>query len=147
MVRSIIAVVVSYITMFVLNFLAFVGLYAIVGPSNAFKPRSFLASNRWIAMGVAVMFISGIIAGLLCAAIARGRKATLALAVLILAVGLVMAIPAIMKGRANAEMVRVGDVPAMEAAEKAYWPVWVPFAFPFISAVGAVIGGKLKKRN
>jgi hypothetical protein len=147
MVRSIIGVVVSYITMFVLNFLAFVGLYAIVGPGQAFKPRLYLASNRWIAMGVAVMFVSGIIAGLLCAAIARGRKATLALAVLILAVGLVMAIPAIMKGRANAGMVRVGDVPAMEAAKKAYWPIWVPFAFPFISAVGTVIGGKLKKRN
>ena len=34
MVRSIIAVIVSYITMFVLNFLGFVGLYAIVGPSQ-----------------------------------------------------------------------------------------------------------------
>jgi hypothetical protein len=147
MVRSIIAVVVSYITMFVLNFLAFVGLYTIVGPGQAFKPRSFLASNRWIAMGIAVIFVSGIIAGLVCAAIARGRKATLALAALILAVGLVLAIPAINKGRANAGLVRVGDVPAMEAAEKAYWPVWVPFAFPFLSAVGAVIGGKLKKRN
>ena len=147
MVRSIIAVVVSYITMFVLNFLCFVGLYAAVGPDQAFRPRSYLASNRWIAMGVAVMFVSGIIAGLLCAAIARGRKATLALAVLILAIGLVMAIPAIMKGRANAEMVRVGDVPAMEAAERAYWPVWVLFAFPFISAVGTFVGGKLKMRN
>jgi hypothetical protein len=98
-------------------------------------------------MGIAVIFVSGIIAGLVCAAIARGRKATLALAVLILVVGLLLAIPAIMKGRANAGLVRVGDVPAMEAAEKAYWPVWVPFAFPFLSAVGAVIGGKLKKRN
>jgi hypothetical protein len=118
MVRSIIAVVVSYITMFVLNFLGFVGLYTVIGPGNAFKPRSFLASNRWIAMAFAIVLVSGIIAGLLCAAIARGRKATLALAVIILAVGLMLAIPAVMKSRANAGMVRVGDVPAMEAAEK-----------------------------
>ena len=41
-------------------------------------------------MGVAVMFVSAIIAGLICAAIARGRKATLALAGLIL-VGWVIA--------------------------------------------------------
>ncbi|HEV2903459.1 MAG TPA: hypothetical protein VGW32_00330 [Pyrinomonadaceae bacterium] len=147
MVRSIIAVVVSYITMFVLNFLGFVGLYAVVGPGNAFKPRSFLASNRWIAMAFAIVLVSGIIAGLLCAAIARGRKATLALAVIILAVGLMLAIPAVMKSRANAGMVRVGDVPAMEAAEKAYWPVWAPFTFPFVSAIGALIGGKLKRRK
>lgn len=147
MVRSIIAVVVSYITMFVLNFLAFVGLYTVVGPSNAFKPRSFLASNRWIAMGVAVMLVSGIIAGLICAAIARGRKSTLALAVLILVVGLLLAIPSVMKSKANADMVRAGDVPVMEAAEKAAWPVWAPFTFPFVSAIGALVGGKLKKRN
>lgn len=147
MVRSIIAIIVSYITMFVLNFLGFVGLYAIVGPSHAFRPRLYLASNRWILMGVAVMFVSGIIAGLICAAIARGRKATLALAGLILVVGLLLAIPAVMKSRANAGMVRVGDVTSMEAMEKASWPVWAPLVFPFVSAVGAVVGGKLKKRN
>ena len=147
MVRSIIAVIVSYIAMFVLNLLGFVGLYAIVGPSQAFRPRLYLASNRWILMGVAVMFVSGIIAGLICAAIARGRKATLALAGLILVVGLLLAIPAVMKSRANADMVRVGDVTAMEAMEKASWPVWAPLVFPFVSAVGALVGGKLKKRN
>ncbi|MGZ5437066.1 MAG: hypothetical protein ACXW3F_13505 [Pyrinomonadaceae bacterium] len=147
MVRSIIAVIVSYIAMFALNFLGFVGLYAIVGPSHAFKPRLYLASNRWILMGVAVMFVSGIIAGLICAAIARGRKATLALAGLILVVGLLLAIPSIMKSRANAGMVRVGDVTSMEAMEKASWPVWAPLVFPFVSAVGALVGGKLKKRN
>ena len=147
MVRSIIAVIVSYISMFALNFLGFVGLYAVVGPSHAFKPRLYLASNRWILMGVGVMFVSGIIAGLICAAIARGRKATLALAGLILVVGLLLAIPAVMKSRANAGMVRAGDVTSMEAMEKASWPVWAPLVFPFVSAVGAVIGGKLKKRN
>jgi hypothetical protein len=147
MVRSIIAVIVSYIAMFVLNLLGFVGLYAIVGPGQAFRPRLYVASNRWILMGVAVMFVSGIIAGLICAAIARGRKATLALAGLILVVGLLLAIPAVMKSRANADMVRVGDVTSMEAMEKASWPVWAPFVFPFVSAVGALVGGKLKKRN
>ena len=147
MVRSIIAVIISYITMFVLNFLGFVGLYAIVGPRHAFRPRLYLASNRWILMGVAVMFVSGIIAGLICAAIARGRKATLALAGLILVVGLLLAIPAVMKSRANADMVRVGDVTSMEAMEKASWPVWAPLVFPFVSAAGAFVGGKLNKRK
>ena len=147
MVRSIIAVIVSYISMFVLNFLGFVGLYTVIGPSQAFRPRSFLASNRWIAMAFAIMLVTGIIAGLICAAIARGRKSTFALAVLILVVGLMLAIPAVMKSKANAGMARVGDVPAMEAAEKAYWPVWAPFAFPFVSAIGALVGGKLKKRS
>lgn len=147
MARSIIAVIVSYITMFFLNFLAFMGLYAIVGPGQAFKPRSFLASNRWAAMAFAVMLVSGIIAGLLCAAIARGGKAPLALAVLVLVFGVLLAFPAIWKMKANEGLVRVGDVPAMEAFQKAYWPMWAPFTFPLVSAIGVVIGGKLKKRS
>jgi len=71
----------------------------------------------------------------------------LALALLVLVLGLLFAIPAVMKAKANADLVRAGDVPAMEAAEKAYWPLWAPFAMPFASAVGVIVGGKLKKRK
>jgi hypothetical protein len=147
MVRSIIAVIASYIIMFVLNFIGFVSLYTIVGPSQAFRPHLYLASNRWIAMSFAMILITGIIAGLICALIAKGGKAPLALAAVVVVLGLLLAVPSMAKARANASMVRVGDVPQMEAAQKAYWPIWTPFAFPFISAVGVLIGGKLKKRS
>ena len=147
MARSIIAVIVSYIIMFILNFIGFVSLYAVVGPNQAFRPHSFLASNRWIAMSFGIILITGIIAGLICALIARGGRAPLALAVVVLALGLLLAIPSMAKAKANANLVRVGDVPSMEAAQKAYWPMWTPFAFPFISAIGVLIGGKLKKRS
>lgn len=147
MVRSIIAVIVSYIVMFVLNVLAFLGLYAAVGSSQAFKPRSYLASNRWVLMTFAILVISGVIAGLICAVIARGGRASAALALVIVVIGLLLAIPSVMKARSNAGMVRPAEVPQMEALNYAYWPVWAPFVFPFVSAVGAVIGGKLKKRN
>src|SRR2546423_8169540 len=147
MARSIIAVIVSYIIMFILNFIGFVSLYAVVGPNQAFRPHSFLASNRWIAMSFGIILITGIIAGLICALIAKGGRAPLALAVVVLALGLLLAIPSMAKAKANANLVRVGDVPSMEAAQKAYWPIWTPFAFPFISAIGVLIGGKLKKRS
>ncbi|HYX27699.1 MAG TPA: hypothetical protein VE863_03970 [Pyrinomonadaceae bacterium] len=60
---------------------------------------------------------------------------------------MILAVPAVMKAQANSKLVRTGDVPQMEAAQKAYWPVWCPFAFPFVSAVGVLIGGKLKRRS
>ena len=147
MARSIIAVIVSYIIMFVLNFIGFVTLYAVVGEAQAFRPRMYLASNRWIAMSCAFILVSAIIAGLICAVIAKGGKANLALAVVIIVLGFLLAIPAVMKAKANAGMVRTGNTPQMEAAEKAYWPIWTPFTFPIISAVGVLIGGKLKRRN
>ena len=147
MARSIIGVIVGYVTMFILNFCIFVGVYQVIGPDNAFKPHRFLASNRWILMTVVATFITAIIAGFICAAIAKGGKAPLALAILIIVFGLLLAIPAVMKGKANADMIRMGNVPSMDAAQKAYWPVWTPFALPIIQGIGAVIGGKLKRRS
>jgi hypothetical protein len=143
--RSVVAVIVAYISMFILNFLAFVGLYAVVGPAHAFKPGLYLASNRWIAMSAVAIFITAIIAGLICVAIARGGKAPLGLAIVIIVIGVVLGIPAVMKHRANEHLVRVGGVPSMEAAQKAYWPNWAPFLFPFISAAGALVGARLKR--
>ena len=147
MARSIIAVIVSYITMFVLNIFAFVGLYVLVGPDHAFKPHRFLASNRWIAITFVLIFITAVLAGLLCSAIAKGGKAPLALAVVVLVLGLLLAVPSVMKSKANSEMIRLGPVAWNEAMNNAYWPIWAPFAFPFISAVGVLVGGKLKRRS
>ena len=147
MARSIIAVIVSYIGMFILNIFAFVGLYMIVGPDHAFKPHKFLASNRWIAITCALMFVTAVIAGLLCSAIAKGGKAPLALAVVVLVLGLLLAVPSVMKATAHTDMIRLGPVDWKEAMNNAYWPVWAPFVFPFIGAAGAIIGGKLKRRS
>lgn len=145
--RSIAGVIVGYIAMFILNFLGFVGLYAVVGPGQAFKARSYLASNRWILMSLVIIFITAIIAGLICAAIAGGGRAPMALAVVVIVLGLLLAIPAVMKARANAGMARPPEITQMEAAQNAYWPIWTPFVFPFVSAIGVMVGGKLKKRR
>ena len=147
MARSIVAVIVGYVVMFILNFLGFVTLYAVIGPDQAFEPGRYLASNKWIAISFVIIFITGIIAGLVCAAIAKGGKAPFALAIVVIVLGLLLAIPAMMKAQANAKLVRGGNVPQMEAAQKAYWPTWTPFAFPIISAIGVLIGGKLKRRS
>ena len=146
MARAIIGVIVGYVVMFILNFIGFVCLYAVIGPEQAFRPHLYLASNRWIAITAAIIFVTGAIAGLICAAIARGGKAPVALAVLVVVLGVLLAIPALAKARANAGMARPAQITQMEAAQNAYWPNWAPFTFPFISAIGVLIGGKLKRR-
>ncbi|PYS21465.1 MAG: hypothetical protein DMF72_17265 [Acidobacteria bacterium] len=147
MARSIVAVIVGYVVMFILNFLGFVALYAVIGPTQAFQPGLYLASNKWIAISFVIIFITGTIAGLICAVIAKAGKAPLALAIVVVVIGLLLAIPAVMKAQANAKLVRTGDVPSMEAVQKAYWPTWTPFTFPIISAIGVLLGGKLKRRS
>jgi hypothetical protein len=146
MARTIIGVIVGYVLMFILNFAGFVTLYAVIGPDQAFEPGLYLASTKWIAITFSMFLITGLIAGLVCALIAKGGRAPLALAVVVVVLGLLLAIPAMLKANVNSKLVRTGDVPQMQAAQLAYWPVWGPFVSPLISAVGVMIGGKLKRR-
>ena len=146
MARSIIAVIVSYVIMFILTFCAFTGVYMVLHADGSFKPGSFEASNLWIGIAFGVNFIVAIIGGLICAAIAKGGRAPVALAVVVFVLGLLLAIPSLMAQKTNAGLVRVGDVPMMEAMQKAQEPPWVPFTFPIVGAIGVLIGGRLKRR-
>src|ERR1051325_2699426 len=118
MARTIIGVIVGYVLMFILNFAAFVTLYAVLGPEQAFAPGLYLASTKWIAISFVILIITGLIAGLVCALIAKGRG-PLALAIVVIVLGLLLAIPAMMKTQVNSKLVRSGDVPSMQAAQLA----------------------------
>lgn len=147
MARSIIGVIVGYIVMFILQVAAFMTIYTIVGPDWSFKPASYHASTRWTVMQFAVILVTAIIAGLVCAIIARGGKAPMVLAGVILLLGLALGVLAISMKPANPNEVRTGNVPNMEAMSKAQHPSWVIFLGPVIGAVGAAIGGKLKRAS
>jgi hypothetical protein len=147
MARTIIAVIVGYITMFVLISVTITGAFLLMGTEWSFKPASFEASSRWIAMALAANLIVAVVGGFVCALIARGGKAPLVLAVVVFVLGFVFAIPAIIADRANANSVRSGPVALAEAMQKAREPLWVPFSAPIIGAVGVLIGEKLKKRT
>ena len=145
MLRAILAVVVSYAVMVVLAFIGFACAFLIVGPEIVFKPGLFEASTTWIGIAFAINIVDALIGGLVCALIARGGKAPLALAIVVIALGLVVAFADMNKGKLNAGLPRASDTPQLEAIQKAYWPVWVPFAFPFTGALGVLIGAKLRR--
>lgn len=147
MARSIIAVIVGYITMFILVFATFTCVFLLMGTEWSFKPNSFEASNKWIAMSLVANIIIGAIGGLVCAAIAKGGKAPMVLAIVVFALGMILAIPSMMAHQKNAGEVRTGNVSQMEAMQKANEPVWVPFTFPILGAIGVLIGGKLKRSS
>src|SRR5258706_9900379 len=147
MVRSIIAVIASYLAMFVLEFIAFTCAYLIAGPDVAFKAGIYEASTTWIGITFVINIVVSIIGGFVCALIAKRGRAPLALAILAVVLAFVVAIADMNKGKKNASMVRTANTPSMEAVQKAYWPIWVPFTFPFASAIGILIGGKLRARD
>lgn len=147
MVRSVLAVIVAYILMFIIQVAAFMTIYTLMGPDWSFKPASYQASTRWTGTQFAVILVTAIIAGLVCAAIAKGGKAPLALAALVLVLGLCLGFASIALRPADTHEVRAGNVPNMEAMSKARHPAWVTFLGPVIAALGVMIGGKLKRRS
>jgi len=147
MARSILAVIASYVLMFVLTFITFSCMYMVLRADGSFKPGTFESSNLWMGTAFVASFVIAVIAGFVCAAIARGGKAPLVLAIVVFVLGLLLAVPSLVAKRTNAGLVRAGDVPMMEAMQKAQEPDWAPFALPFIGAAGVLIGGKLKRRG
>src|SRR2546423_9504684 len=87
MARSIIAVIASYLAMFVLAFIAFTCAYLIVGSDVAFLPGIYEASTSWIGIAFVINIVVAIIGGFICALIAKGGRAPLALAILAVVVG------------------------------------------------------------
>ncbi len=146
MMRSVLGVIVGYIAMFILQVIAFMAIYTLMGANWSFKPASYEASTRWTVMQFGVILVTTIIAGLICAAIAKGGKAPLVLAAVVLVLGLALAFGYTALHPADSHEIRTGDVSNKDAMSKARHPIWVIFLGPVIGAVGVVIGGKLKKR-
>lgn len=146
MLRSAVGVIVGYIVMFILQVVAFMTIYSLMGADWSFKPASYEASTQWTGMQFGVILVTTIIAGLICAIISRGGRAPLALAGVVLVLGLALAAASTAFRPADTHEVRAGDVPNMVAMSKARHPGWVIFLGPVIGAVGVLIGGKLKRR-
>lgn len=147
MLRSVLGVIVGYILKVILEVAAFITIYTMMGTNWSFKPGSYEPSTRWTVMGFVVLFVAAAIAGLVCAIIAKGGKAPLVLAAVVLVLGLVLTAVATAMRPPDTHGVRTADVPAMEAMSKARNPKWVLFLGPVIGAVGVVVGGKLKRAS
>lgn len=143
MLRSIVAVVTGYAVMFVSVFLTFSGLYLAIGPDGTFQPGTYDVSVLWLVCSTVLSIFAALAGGLACALISRGGKAPAALALLVLVLGLLMAIP-VMKATPASES-RSEEVPNLDAMMKARTPVWVAMVNPFIGAAGALAGAALRR--
>jgi hypothetical protein len=147
MLRSVLAVIVGYLAMFAMQFAVFMAVYTVVGANWSFKPGSYHPSTRWMVMQGAVDFVTAIIAGLICAIIARGGKAPLALAIVTLAIGFTLGALHLATQPPDTGEVRTANLPNMEAMMKARQPVWAFVAGPVIAAAGVAIGGRLRRKS
>jgi hypothetical protein len=99
-----------------------------------------------VAIALVINLVVAVIGGLICAAIARSRKAPLALAIVVFVVGMILAVPALFVEHNGAPRPS-GSVPMMEAMTKAEEPRWVPFTYAIVGALGVLAGARLKRRS
>ena len=146
MLKSILAVIASYVVMFIFLFAAFTGCYLELGTEGTFQTDSYEVSTVWIGLTIVVCLLAGVIGGLLCAAISKSKKTCQVFAFIVFFLGLLACIPA-MKRSPDAPNVRAGEVANLDAMRLAVQPMWLHLLTPVVSAAGVLLGARMKGRG
>jgi hypothetical protein len=144
MLRAIGAVILGYLVMFVIVFVSFTIAYALLKADGSFKPGTYEVSTVWIAVTTALGLIAAIAGGWLCALIARGGKAPIALAIVVLVLGGLASISAFQPPDEDAPTERTAEVGNWEAMMYARTPPIAALLNPVVGVVGIMIGARLK---
>lgn len=145
MLRAILSVIAGYLAMAVIIMVSFTVAFVVLGTEGAFKEGSFDPSTAWIVVSLVVSVVAAVAGGLICALISRGGKAPVALAVVVLLLGVLSAIPALMSEETTE--VRTADLTVVEAMGQAQPPLWNALLMPLIGAAGVILGARMRRRS
>ena len=140
MARTIAGVVVGYLVMAIIVFAVFSLAYLALRADGAFQPGTYAPSVVWIILSFVFGFFAAWVGGRVCATIARNPNAVIALATLIIVLGVVFAIP-VMR-RTGGPAARSESVGNMQAMQQAHMPLWVALLTPLVGAAGVIVGGR-----
>lgn len=142
MMRSLGGVVLGYLMMAAFVFLSLSLAYRIIGADLVFQPGVFDVSGLWIITSIVLGLVAAVLGGYACATVARNVGAPKMLAVVVIVLGVVLALPAV-TGDAPT-LPREGTVASSEAMRSARQPGWLALLNPLIGAVGVLWGARLK---
>lgn len=147
MLRNIGGVIVGYILMALVIFLTFTIAYLLMGVGNAFKPDTYEVSTLWLVVSFILAFGAAMLGGYVCAAIAGEGRAPLILAVLVIVIGVLAAVPALRADSAGRDrLTRPAEVSNMQAMQNAVQPGWVAVLNPIIGAGAVLLGASLRRK-
>ena len=145
MLKSILAIIISYVAMFALFMGVFTGLYFLLGVDRVFQPDSYEVSVLWIVLTLVVGFIGTLLAGYLCASMSQRWRTCQVFALIVFLLTLIQCFSALKRNNPDAPNVRAGEVTYLEALGLAVTPLWLHFVNPIISGVGVLVGASLKR--
>lgn len=143
--RIIGSVIVGYITMAVGVFVLFSAAYVLLGAGASFRPGSWDVSAEWITVSIAVGIVAALAGGYIAAVIARSPTGPRSLAVVVLILGLLVALPVLLGTGETATGPRPESVGLFNAMQNAQQPTWIALLNPLLGALGVMIGARLKR--
>ena len=146
MLKSILAIIVSYVAMFVLFMAVFTCLYFVLGVERVFQTDSYEVSLLWIIVTLVMAFLGTMFAGYLCATISKSWRTCQVFVLIVFLLALVQCLSAL-KRNPDAPNVRAGEVTYLEAIGLAVTPLWLHFINPLISGAGVLLGARMKRRD
>jgi peptidoglycan/LPS O-acetylase OafA/YrhL len=144
MVRTLIAVIVGYVVMALFVIASFSLAMLVLGPSMAFKPTTHDPSTLWLLTSFLLSFIGAVAGGWVCTTISKTWRAPLALAALILGLGLLLVVYVMMAPGVPRSPERERNVRDSSPMESGQQPIWVTVLNPVVAAGGIVLGARLK---
>ena len=146
MLKSILAIITSYVVIFIFLFVAFTGCYFVLGTEGTFQTDSYEVTPVWIVLTVVVCLFAGLIGGFVCALISKSWRVCQIFAFIVFFGGLLACIPA-MRRSPDAPNTRAGEVSNSDAMKLAVSPMWLHLLTPVVSAAGVLLGARLKGRG
>jgi hypothetical protein len=144
MLRKIGGVIAGYVVMALFVFLSFTLAYLAMGADGAFRPGTYDVSGLWVAAALVLSLAAAVLGGWVCVLVARSRGAAVALAVVVLVLGLLMVLPVLMGTRPEPGP-RAGEVGNLQAMSSAQQPLWLTLLNPVLGAAGTLAGARLGK--
>ena len=147
MLKSILAIVVSYVVMFALFMAIFTCLWFVLGVERVFQPDSYEVSMVWIILTLVVGFFVSMFSGWLCAAISRNWRTCQIFAFIVFLLALIQCFSALRRNNPDAPNVRAGEVGMFDAMNLAVTPLWLHFVNPIMSGAAVLVGARMKRRG
>jgi hypothetical protein len=146
MLKTIFAVVAGYVVMALFVMVSSVVAFAAMGADRAYRPATFEPTGVWIITVLALGFIAAMVGGYVAAIITSNPAATKTLALVVMILGLVFALPGFRQPVLDPPA-RTSDMPLMQTMGAGHQPAWVALMLPVVGAAGVLSGAKRHRRH
>src|ERR1043165_9272859 len=124
MLKSILAIIVSYIVGNLVFFGIVTGCFFLLGVERVFQPDSYEVSSAWVALTLIVSFLGAMVAGYVCLWISHSSRTCQVLALIVLMFASISCIVQLRRINPDAPNIRAGEVGYLDAMKLGVPPRW-----------------------